>query len=403
MGDMSKRRKRSRSARDAPAQLRGAQTGGVMLASSDAWKALCGDGYRPLSACPEVQMCVNVYAQMIASMTIHLMRNTEKGDVRIKNGLSRKVDIEPNRRMVHQTFFEVIVRAMMLSGNQVTVPTYRGGLLDELIPVPPRMVSFVDDGDDYRIMIGGAAFSPDEVLHFAYNADPDRPYIGRAVTVHLGDVVKSLRQADGTKRALMENPAPSIIVKVDGYDEKLKTLEGRDELAEKFVTQSKKGRPWLLQADAFSVEQVKPLSITDLAIRDNLELDKRSVAAMIGVTPYMVGIGEYKEDAHRDFVSTRLMGVARIIEQTMTKGLLTSPDLYWRMNNRSLMNYDIEKLVNAGKEMVDRMALRRNEWRDWIGLPPDEDMDELLALENYIPADKLGDQKKLNGAGGEET
>ena len=28
-------------------------------------------------------------------------------------------------------------------------------------------------------------------------------------------------------------------------------------------------------------------------------------------------------------------------------------------------------------------------------LIPDEDMEELLALENYIPADKLGEQKKL--------
>lgn len=49
--------------------------------------------------------------------------------------------------------------------------------------------------------------------------------------------------------------------------------------------------------------------------------------------------------------------------------------------------------------MVDRMALRRNEWRDWLGFAPDPDMDELLALENYIPADRLGDQGKLVGGG----
>ena len=55
--------------------------------------------------------------------------------------------------------------------------------------------------------------------------------------------------------------------------------------------------------------------------------------------------------------------------------------------------------MSAGKELVDRMAMRRNEWRDWLGLSPDEDMEELLALENYIPADRLGDQKKLKGEG----
>ena len=55
-----------------------------------------------------------------------------------------------------------------------------------------------------------------------------------------------------------------------------------------------------------------------------------------------------------------------------------------------------DELVKAGAEMVDRMSMRRNEWRDWMGLPPDPDMDELLALENYIPADRLGDQNKLS-------
>ena len=28
---------------------------------------------------------------------------------------------------------------------------------------------------------------------------------------------------------------------------------------------------------------------------------------------------------------------------------------------------------------------------------PDPEMNQLLALENYIPVEKLGDQKKLNG------
>ena len=61
------------------------------------------------------------------------------------------------------------------------------------------------------------------------------------------------------------------------------------------------------------------------------------------------------------------------------------------------MNYELDELVKAGAEMVDRIAMRRNEWRDWMGLPPDPDMDELIALENYLPADRLGDQSKLNG------
>jgi hypothetical protein len=62
--------------------------------------------------------------------------------------------------------------------------------------------------------------------------------------------------------------------------------------------------------------------------------------------------------------------------------------------------------------MVDRASMTRNEWRDWVGMGPRDDMEEVLLLENYLPVDRLGDQKKLvdaaeespvledNGAGG---
>ena len=60
-------------------------------------------------------------------------------------------------------------------------------------------------------------------------------------------------------------------------------------------------------------------------------------------------------------------------------------------------------MVSAGAEMVDRIALRRNEWRSWLNLPPDPEMNELLALENYIPQDRLGDQGKLVQNGGESV
>ena len=91
------------------------------------------------------------------------------------------------------------------------------------------------------------------------------------------------------------------------------------------------------------------------------------------------------------------MPIALNIQQELSRKLLIDPDLYFSFNSRSLMNYSMDELIKAGAEMVDRMALRRNEWRDWMGLSPDDEMNELLALENYIPASRLGDQKKLNG------
>lgn len=393
---MSKKRDRVQNSRDAPVKRSGGSVG--WLCNDKAWTVLCSDGYRPMTQCPEVQMCAGVYADLISSMTIHLMQNTVRGDIRIKNELSKKLDIAPNRDMTRQTLMSLIVSTLMLHGNQVTIPQYdRRGYLENLKPVPPSLLSLMPDGESYAAYINGVKFRPDEVLHFVLRPNPEQPWEGDGYRVSLSDVVKSLRQTNATKRAVMENPSPSIIVKVDALTEEFASAEGREKLRQQYLTEKESGKPWFIPAEAMSIEQVKPLSLNDLAIKTSLEIDKRAIAAIFGVPPFLLGVGEFNKAEFNWFVSTRVMTIAKAIEQELTKKLLYSPDLYWRFNNRSLLNYDITELVAAGQAMVDRMALRRNEWRDWIGLPPDEEMEELLALENYLPQDRLGDQKKLIG------
>lgn len=385
----------TRRSRDKP----GREKRSGVLCTPDVWTILCGDGYKPVTSCPEVQMCAGVYADLISCMTIHLMQNTDQGDTRIKNELAKKLDISPNKDMTRSTFMSLLVSTLILHGNQVTIPRYNGELLEELQPVKPSMVSFRQDGESYRVRVNGREYSPDEVLHFLIRPDPEQPWQGQGFQVALADVVRSLRQTNATKEAIMKNPVPSVIVKVNGLLEELNNKDGRKKLRDQYLDDSEAGKPWMIPADTIDVEQVKPLTLNDLAIEKSLELDKKAVAAMMGVPSFLVGVGEFKREEFNWFVSTRVMAVAKSIEQELTKKLLYSPELYWRFNYRSLLNYDIGELVNAGKEMVDRMALRRNEWRDWLGFAPDPDMDELLALENYIPADRLGDQGKLVGGG----
>lgn len=388
---MSKRkRNRAINSRDAP-QMRSTSSG-VFLCSDDAYRVLCGDGYKPLSSCPEVQMAVNAYADTIASMTIHLMQNTDKGDVRLKNELSRRMDIDPHPDMTRHQLIYDIVHTLLLEGegNQVTIPIYRDGYLERLEPVAPSRVSILppQNGGRYRIIAGGVPMNPDEVLHFVRNPDPEAPYKGRGYTIGLCDVVKSIRQATATKQTLMENPAPSIIVKVDGLTEELQTPEGREKLSNQYLSRTENGRPWMIPADTLEVTQVKPLTLNDLAIKTNLELDKKSIASMLKVPGFMVGVGEFNAKEFDWFVSVPCMSVAKIIEQELTRKTLLSPDWYWKMNNRTLLNYDIERIVSVGKELVDRATMRRNELRDWLGMSPDPEMDDVLILENYLRKNK---------------
>jgi len=396
---MSKKRQSARYGRDAPAQkLRTAY-----LTDPDAWKVLCLDGYKPIGQCPEVQMCVGIFADLISAMTIHLMANGPDGDIRIVNELSRKLDITPNRDMTRTALIQWLVRTLMTEGNAVILPEYSGTMLENLQPVPPSRVSFVQDGPSYKARIGGTLLPPDEILHFVLNPDKTYPWRGAGYTGALREIVKNLRQANATKQAILESPAPSIIVKVDGLTEEFASVEGRKKLRAQYLDSSENGEPWFIPAETFSVEKIPPLTLNDLAIKDNLELDKRSVAAVFGVPPFLVGVGEFSAAAYQNFLATRVAPIAHEIEQELTRKLLYSPDMYIRMNMRSLYNYSISELIQAGEAMCDRMALGRNEWRDWMGLAPDPRMNELLALENYIPADRLGDQKKLNSGGGEEA
>ena len=366
---------------------------GVFLTSEEGYKILCSGEYKPLSSCPEVQMAVNAYADTIASMTIHLMQNTDKGDVRVRNELSRMMDIEPHPDMTRHQFIYNLVHTLLLEGegNQVTIPVYRDGYLEKLEPIPPSRVSILPPGENggrYRILAGGVPLMPDEVLHFVRNPDPEEPYKGRGYTIGLKDVVKSIRQTTATKNALMESPKPSLIVKVDGLSESLQTPEGREKMSNQYLAKTEDGRPWMIPAESMSVEQIKPLTINDLAIPTSVELDRKSIAAMLKVPAFMVGAGTFDAKEFDWFVSVPCMAVAKVIEQELTKKTIISPDWYWRFNNRSLLNYDFERIINSGKEMVDRASLRRNEWRAWLGMPPDTEMDDVLILENYLRKNK---------------
>ena len=352
-------------------------------------------------------MCVRQYAELISNMTIRLMENTEDGDRRVKNELSRMVDITPNNVMNRKAFISWIVSTMLGEGdgNAVVFPVYRDDLLESLEPLDPALVTFEETNtrDKYRIRFGRRVFRPDEVLHFVYNPDPHKPWMGRGFGVSLRQMVDSIAQAESTKDTLTKSPVPSLVVSVEGLAEEFGSAPGREKLLSKYVESQENGKPWVVPADMVKITEIKPLTIKDLAIRENVELDQKKIAKLLGLPAFVVGVDKYDEAEYTYFVSQAVCGVAHIIEQEMTRKLLYKPEWHWVFNPFSLYNYRIAEKVTAGKELVDRMAMERNELRDWLGLSPDPKYKDLLGLENYIPVDRLGDQKKLNGGEGDAS
>lgn len=359
-------------------------------------------GYIKLSEHPDVLTAVDKIADLVSNMTIHLVENTEKGDKRVKNELSRKIDVNPCKNMTRKTWLYKIVRDLLLDGDGNSIVhisvNRKTGLIENLTPLQMPLVSYNDGNTliDYTIDYAGETYHPNEVIHFVLNPHPYYPYRGIGYRVALRDIVKNLSQAGKTKNNFMAGKyMPSVILAVDALTEEMSSKEGREEILKKYVDETEGGKPWVIPADLVEVHQVKPLTLKDIAIIEGMEIDKKTVAGLIGVPAFFLGVGEFKKEEYNNFINTRIMSIAQRIAQTLTRDLLYNPNWYFRLNPRSLFSYDLSEMVTAGTAMVDRNAMRRNELRDWVGLDPDEEMEELIILENYLPANKLGDQKKL--------
>lgn len=127
------------------------------------------------------------------------------------------------------------------------------------------------------------------------------------------------------------------------------------------------------------------------------------MASILSVPSFLLGVGDFHREEWNNFISSTIMPLAQMIEQEMTKKLLYSPDLYFHFNPRSLYSYELRDLSDIAGGQFDRGLMTGNEARNWIGLPPREGLNNLTILENYIPAEMIGQQGKLTGVEPEET
>ena len=367
---------------------------------ADLFDDCCASGYTRLSDNPEIQTACLRIAELIGSMTSYLMENGPDGDRRIINELSRKIDIEPNRNMTRIHWMTINVMNMLLNGkgNGICVPHTHEGNLESLEPISASRVTFQPVGNsyrDYRVLIDGIPKDPNNLLHFVYNPDETYVWMGKGVTVTLKDIANNLKQAQKTENAFMSSEwKPSIIVKVDALADEFATPAGRQKLLDSYVKPSQNGEPWLIPAEQFEVEQVRPLTLADLAIKDTVELDKKTVAAVIGVPAFLLGVGAFNREEWNSFIQTKVKAIALNIQQELTRCLIISPKWYIYLNYWSLMDYDLKAVSDILLAGSDRGFVCGDEWRDRMHLPP-AGLKEFKILENYIPYDKSGDQEKL--------
>lgn len=365
-------------------------------------------GYTSLDQNPTILTACQAVATLVGLVSWHIMENTEGGDRRIKNELSRKIDIDPNSYTTRADFYEAIAMNMLLygDGNAVVRPHTENGYLRDLEVVPMDRVTFMPDnvlGYGYWIFIDGVKYDPRDLLHFRLHPDKNYPWKGTGIKVAISDVANNLKQAAKTEKGFLASEyKPPIIVKLQAMGEEFQSPEGREKIADDYLKTNKAGQPWIIPAEQMDVTSVKPLTLQDLAISDTVKMNMETAASIVGVPSFLVGVGDFKKDEYNNFVQTTVRHIVEKIQQTMTKGLILSPNWYLKGNIWALLDWDLAQITDVFTKMGDRGWVTGNEARDRINLEPKEGLDELKVLENYIPADMSGNQNKLNGGNNNE-
>lgn len=392
----------TRNSRDAPVQQT-RNNNAIFWAPAD---FILPSGYTRLSENEDVLKCVDIIADLVSNMTIMLMQNGKNGDTRLRDALSKKIDIYPCEMMVRKTFIYNIVEDMLLAGNKVVFPKIslaREHFIENLVPWTTSSTSFINRTEEsYQISHNGHVYSPDEVLHFVYKPSRQYPYVGEGIGPMVRRTVQDLAQAQATKSAFLKSKwKPSLIISTMADDEELKNPESRKKILNSYTETTEDGEPWVIPTGEIDVKTVQPLTLNDLAISDSMNLDKRSIARAIGVPPFLIGIGDFNKDAYNNFVETKILSIAMIIQQELTKKLLIAYDRYFKLNIDSLKQYALNERIAFVRDMCMLGIINRNEGRNEFGKSPVDlpGMNDYVALENYIPVAMLGEQKKLNKEG----
>lgn len=361
----------------------------------------CLGGYTRFDQHPDIQAVVKIIADLVSTMTIQLMESTQNGDIRVKNQLSRKVDIEPWQYGTRKALIGKIVKEMLISGNSIVIPRYREDLLDSLIPVKFSDCSISNLNENgYSITIRGVNFKHDELLHFVNNPS-NEAYKGESYRVYLKDVIKNLDMTQNVKKRFYERDyKPNVIFSFNSDTESFLSPEGRDELYKKFV-ETKDGLPYMIPAELMKVDSIPSMNLKDLAINESVTLDKKSVASIFNIPVFMLGIGKYDEKEYNNFVNRTIVPIVKELEQELTRKLIFGQDWYFKFNLNSILAFDYKEKMLLTFQAKKLGLLTGNEVRTEMGysISAETHMNEFTILENFIPAQDVGNQKKLDNGG----
>lgn len=346
-----------------------------------------------------VKRCMEIKCGSVASLGLHVYkRRTEGGRSWFEDNegspLDRVLSETPNSRQNAYDFLWDIVYCREMYGNAYVIPVYSGGVLRELVGVPPECTVSYDRqsglytvNDPYDNIFGD--FAEDEIIHIrGYGHDG---FLGDPVTRLAGKILSTVEKTY-RQQGEMFTPGYTLRGFITGEETSAVGFGGLQD--DQLEAAAKRIRRELRQGEhlPFLSGSMKfvPTSMTpaDLQLLDSMKFLNLEICRFFGVPPTQVfqdSNANYKssETSQTIFMTSTLAPLIRQVEKEFNVKLL-SPDLRrnYRIQFRLDDYYQSDPTVMSGAlgNLVQRGVMTPNDARERLGMRPLEGGDRLVVI-----------------------
>lgn len=352
---------------------------------TEAFNLYGGNG--ALESSLEMMGLIDFIGGLIGSLTIKVMEKKDEAEERITDGMSYLLDIAPCERMTRMEWMKKLVKEIYLEGRCYVYPQEKDGYLYKLkilekSTLKDGVLFYVEDGQIKQV-------DEEKCLKFAfYSFDVARL---------MKEKLQNIKTAMELKKYFLKTAfKPNLQMILDGAMTTTETTKIAQELAQSIEESRDNNRPYIVPRDSLELVEMEKLTYSNLGVESAVDNEKLAIANAIGVPPFLLGVGNYNAEEYNAFIKCYLLPKLKMIEQTLSL-IFYSPFRYVKFSTKSLYQFGLEEqtsLVNKGLSMG---YITGNEAREFLGFERvnQEELDEFRILENYIPLDMAGEQKKL--------
>ena len=351
--------------------------------------------------------CVKLISSVVASLPlmVYESKGGKRSPVARDNRLWLVLHSQPNQLMTMYDFWNAMIPMYMLRGNAYAqiLRDMRGQLVGLYPLVADNMRVEVDDNGDLHYLYtkkgNEVALKPDEVLHLK---DMGTGLVGLAKTEYMSS---SLNEARETQRFAVGNAAnmgkAAGILTVDHIMKTEERAKIKDNL---FNCRHGDGTLVVLEADMkFSQLTMTP---EQMQLIENRKFTIEDICRWNGVPPILIGApgattwGTGISEIMSGFYKLTLAPLLKNFEQAMMSRVLTPEERQKysiEFNLDALLRGDLKSRYEAYVLAFNNGWKTRNEIRQLENDEPVEGGDELTALENLVPLNRMGKERIKDG------